>query len=96
MGLGTFFDLETRAGECGEKHKNTDLVAALNVEQMGNDKKECNKEIEVMGPNEKKVRVKVVDVCKTCKKGDLDLSPKAFEALGEFGLGEVSIKWHFV
>lgn len=73
-GTGTFYDLETRTGTCGKQNKNTEMVAALNAEQMDSDEK-CGKEIEVVGPNGKTITVTVVDSCKTCESGGLDLSP---------------------
>lgn len=77
-GEGTFYDLETHIGTCGKQSKNTDLVAALNSEDMGEgggDNKNCGKTAEIVGPSGKNVTVTIVDSCKTCKTGGLDLSP---------------------
>lgn len=71
-GLGTFYDLETHVGICGKQHKNSELVASVNQEQMGDG---CGKEIEIVGPSGKSIKALVVDSCKTCKTGGLDLSP---------------------
>lgn len=98
-GQGTFYDLETHVGTCGKQNKNTEFVVALNAEQMGegNSKNEkCNKEVEITGPSGKTVRATVVDSCKTCAKGGLDLSPAAFEEIGEFSQGSIPIKWKYV
>ncbi|KAI9281097.1 hypothetical protein BY458DRAFT_499572 [Sporodiniella umbellata] len=39
------------------------------------DNPNCGKRVEVVGPNGKTVEVELVDDCKTCESGDLDLSP---------------------
>lgn len=75
---GTFYDVETHVGTCGKQSKNSDKVCALNAQDMdegGNNKEKCDKQIEVVGPTGKTVTVTVVDSCKTCKAGGLDLSP---------------------
>jgi hypothetical protein len=98
-GEGTFYDLETRVGSCGKQNKNSEFVVALNTEQMGEDGRNnpnCGKDIEVIGPSGKSVQVTVVDSCKTCKSGGLDLSPAAYEEIGDFSHGSVPIKWKFV
>ncbi|KAI8644608.1 hypothetical protein BD408DRAFT_362787 [Parasitella parasitica] len=98
-GEGTFYDLETRVGSCGKQNKNSEFVAAVNAEQMGQDGRNnpnCGKDIEVVGPSGKTIQVSVVDNCKTCKSGGLDLSPAAFEEIGDFSHGSVPIKWKFV
>lgn len=111
-GLGTFYDLETHVGGCGQQHKNTELVASVNSEQMNNS---CGKEVEIVGPSGKMIKALVVDSCKTCQSGGLDLSPAgkkeqntkllglilictliAYDQLGEFSHGSVPIKWKFV
>ncbi|GAN06251.1 riboflavin aldehydeforming enzyme [Mucor ambiguus] len=99
-GQGTFYDLETRVGSCGKQNKNSEFVAAVNSEQMGGDNgrnnPNCGKDIEVVGPSGKTIQVTVVDNCKSCKSGGLDLSPAAFEEIGDFSHGSVPIKWKFV
>ncbi|CEP14602.1 hypothetical protein [Parasitella parasitica] len=98
-GEGTFYDLETRVGSCGKQSKNSEFVAAVNAEQMGQDGRNnpnCGKDIEVVGPSGKIIQVTAVDNCKTCKSGGLDLSPAAFEEIGDFSHGSVPIKWKFV
>lgn len=49
----------------------------------------CGKYINVHGPKGS-VKVKVVDTCPPCVSGDLDLSPAAFNEIGEFDKGRVS------
>lgn len=75
---GTFYDVETHIGTCGKQSQNSDKVCALNAEDMGeggSENEKCGKSIEVVGPSGKTVTVTVVDSCKTCKAGGLDLSP---------------------
>lgn len=77
-GEGTFYDLQTHITTCGKQVQNTEFVAALNSEQMGDSSSKnehCGKEVEVIGPSGKSIQVTVVDNCKTCKSGGLDLSP---------------------
>ncbi|CEG68544.1 hypothetical protein RMATCC62417_04788 [Rhizopus microsporus] len=98
-GEGTFYDLETHVGICGQRRKNTEIVAALNSKQMGTPDSRnpnCGKTIEIVGPNGKSVRATIVDDCKTCQTGGLEMSPAAFEQLGDFSHGSVPIKWKFV
>ncbi|KAI8337379.1 RlpA-like double-psi beta-barrel-protein domain-containing protein-containing protein [Choanephora cucurbitarum] len=98
-GVGTYYDLETRVSSCGKQNQNSELVVALNSQQMGKEagrnNSNCGKQIEVTGPSGKSVRVTVVDECKTCPKGGLDLSPAAFEEIGDFSHGSIPIKWKF-
>ncbi|KAI8385726.1 RlpA-like double-psi beta-barrel-protein domain-containing protein-containing protein [Blakeslea trispora] len=99
-GVGTYYDLETRVSSCGKQNKNSELVAALNSQQMGKQagskNPNCGKQIEVTGPSGKNVHVTVVDECKTCPNGGLDLSPAAFEEIGDFSHGSIPIKWKFM
>ncbi|KAG0177081.1 hypothetical protein DFQ28_010911 [Apophysomyces sp. BC1034] len=98
-GTGTFYDVETRASTCGQQYKNTDLIAALNTKQMGEkgkDNPNCGKQIEVTGPSGKTVTVTIVDGCNTCEEAGLDLSPAAFEKIGDFSHGSIPIKWKAV
>ncbi|KAI7867726.1 RlpA-like double-psi beta-barrel-protein domain-containing protein-containing protein [Spinellus fusiger] len=88
--------METRAGICGDKYKNTDLVAALSAKQMGKTNEHCGKQVSVMGSSGNTIEVKIVDVCDTCNEGDVDLSPRAFEQIGEFSHGSISVRWNFV
>ena len=40
--------------------------------------------------------MKIVDECPECKPGDLDLSPEAFEMIGNPIDGRIPISWHLV
>ena len=54
--------------------------------EAGRNNSNCGKQIEVTGPSGKSVRVTVVDECKTCPKGGLDLSPAGEFAYHSHGL----------
>ncbi|KAI8098186.1 RlpA-like double-psi beta-barrel-protein domain-containing protein-containing protein [Gilbertella persicaria] len=99
-GEGTYYDLETHVGSCGKQSQNMELVAAVNAQEMGQEEgsqnPHCGQQIEVVGPSGKSIHVTVVDNCKTCQTGGLDLSPAAFEELGDFSHGSIPIKWKFI
>lgn len=95
FGEGTYFDVGL--GACGQYSVNTDYVAALNHVQFGDYvngalSPACGMCLEVSGPLGA-VRVKVVDKCPGCQKGDIDLSPTAFEAIARKDDGRVKITW---
>ncbi|KAI9262087.1 RlpA-like double-psi beta-barrel-protein domain-containing protein-containing protein, partial [Sporodiniella umbellata] len=84
-------------GSCGWDNSSSDMIVALNHEQMGNGENsnknpKCGKYINVKGPNGS-VRVKVVDTCPGCSSGDLDLSPSAFAKIAKLDQGRVSVSW---
>ncbi|KAI8885861.1 hypothetical protein K501DRAFT_142076, partial [Backusella circina FSU 941] len=82
----------THKGVCGQQYKNDQLVAAVKLDN----KDLCGKKVEVTGPNNSTIEVTIVDGCKTCEENDLDLSPAAFEKLGEFSHATIPISWKFV
>ncbi|KAI8979606.1 RlpA-like double-psi beta-barrel-protein domain-containing protein-containing protein, partial [Mycotypha africana] len=84
-------------GSCGWTNSDTDLIAALNAPQMANgdnpnNNPNCGKYANVKGPKGT-VKVKIVDTCPPCVKGDLDLSPAAFGKIADFADGRVAISW---
>ncbi|KAI8985145.1 RlpA-like double-psi beta-barrel-protein domain-containing protein-containing protein, partial [Pilobolus umbonatus] len=94
-GDGTFY--QPGLGSCGIVNDEYDLIAALNAPQMKNganpnNNPTCGKYIKVTGPLGT-VRVKIVDTCPPCVKGDVDLSPAAFGRIAEFDDGRVDISW---
>ncbi|KAJ7146101.1 hypothetical protein C8R44DRAFT_723940 [Mycena epipterygia] len=44
---------------------------------------------------DKSIQVKIVDRCAACAEGDIDLTPAAFAALADPGLGRTSVTWNF-
>ncbi|KAI7882466.1 hypothetical protein K492DRAFT_186122 [Lichtheimia hyalospora FSU 10163] len=98
-GAGSFYDVQAHVGVCGKRVKNTDPVAALNVNQMGTNsgkmKEKCGKKVEVVGPKGDKVVAEIVDLCNTCNEGDIDMSPAAFEKIAQFTSMKTDVKWKF-
>ncbi|KAJ8662241.1 hypothetical protein O0I10_001934 [Lichtheimia ornata] len=98
-GAGSFYDAQAHVGVCGKRVKNTDPVAALNVNQMGTNsgkmKEKCGKKVEVVGPKGDKVEAEIVDLCNTCNEGDIDMSPAAFEKIAQFTSMKTDVKWKF-
>jgi len=43
----------------------------------------------------KQIQVKIVDRCEGCAEGDIDLTPAAFAALADMGLGRTDVEWFF-
>ncbi|KAI8072683.1 RlpA-like double-psi beta-barrel-protein domain-containing protein-containing protein [Gongronella butleri] len=95
-GKGTYYDVEARSNACQSKVANNDLVAALNTKQFGAkdaSNPNCGKKVFVTGPTGKSVEATIVDACDSCNEGDIDMSPAAFEKIGQFSHGSISIKW---
>jgi len=93
-GDGTYYDA-TGAGNCGFDPSPNDLmVAAMNHADYGT-ADWCGACVEVTGPTGV-VTVRIVDQCPGCAKGDLDLSPQAFEQLSPLSAGRIAITWHEV
>jgi expansin (peptidoglycan-binding protein) len=66
-------------------------VVAINKAQWP--KIPCGQCLLVTGPNGT-VKVRVVDVCPGCARGDLDLSAQAFAAIASPDLGRVKVRWY--
>ncbi|KAJ2353053.1 hypothetical protein GGF43_003585, partial [Coemansia sp. RSA 2618] len=91
-GDGTYYT--PGLGSCGKTNTDSDLIAAINAPQYGtnanpNQAEVCGKCALVKGPKGE-VKVTITDRCPVCKSGDLDLSPSAFEQIGEFDDGRQS------
>lgn len=98
-GDATFYALGLTA--CGKTYKDEDLVAAVSQELFTNPNPNldplCGKEVIVTNPSNKKtVKVTVVDKCMGCKRGDIDLSPAAFNKLNDPSIGRFPCEWTFV
>lgn len=55
----------------------------------------CGAYLRVMGPKGEVV-VRVVDICGTCKPGDLDLNQAAFAKVADLRKGREPIRWHIL
>jgi expansin (peptidoglycan-binding protein) len=94
MGDGTYYAADG-TGACGFDASPNDLmVAAMNAADYGT-ATWCGACLEVTGPNGV-VTVRVVDECPGCSRGDLDLSPEAFQVLSPLSAGRIPITWHEV
>ena len=92
-GEATYYNADG-TGACGLPASPGDLnVAALNGEQYA--KSWCGKCALVTGPKGT-VKVRIVDLCPGCARGDLDLSKQAFAVLAALSDGRVKIRWHTV
>jgi expansin (peptidoglycan-binding protein) len=81
-------------GSCGFPASPNDLmVAAMNKAQYA--KSLCGQCVSVVGPKGT-VKVRIVDLCPGCAKGDLDLSEQAFAKIAALSAGRVKISWTFV
>ncbi|PRP89268.1 hypothetical protein PROFUN_02142 [Planoprotostelium fungivorum] len=98
-GDGTYFD--PGLGACGTYASGSDYIAALNAPQWGadpngnpNNNPNCGRKAVVTGPLGS-VTVTIQDKCPPCKSGDLDLSPAAFNQIGDPQQGRIHITWHW-
>ncbi|PIA14633.1 Non-catalytic module family EXPN protein, partial [Coemansia reversa NRRL 1564] len=96
-GEGTYYT--PGLGSCGKTNSATDLIAAINAPQYdatgsSNSASICGKCVQVKGPKGE-VKVTIADRCPACKSGDLDLSPAAFDQIGDESEGRISISWSF-
>lgn len=99
-GWATFFTQEGRPGACGQVHKDSDTIVALDFRRYGNMdeiSQYCNRTVQITRISTgKTITATVADACPTCKnKNSLDLSEGAFQKLATKDEGMVSIKWKF-
>ncbi|EPS37149.1 hypothetical protein H072_9225 [Dactylellina haptotyla CBS 200.50] len=102
-GKATFYD--AGLGSCGETHTNSDMICALSKVTMSltaganpNLNPKCGTKIRVKSAsNPTGVIVTIVDTCPGCAGPyDLDLSPAAFDQLGNQFDGVISVTWEDV
>ncbi|KAJ2402724.1 hypothetical protein GGI23_000508 [Coemansia sp. RSA 2559] len=97
-GDGTYFT--PGLGACGKTNTEDDLIAAINAPQYGtfanpNTAPVCGRCALVKG-SLGQIKVAITDKCPPCKYGDLDLSPAAFQEIGDMEDGRIPITWSFV
>ncbi|ORX96405.1 hypothetical protein K493DRAFT_407244 [Basidiobolus meristosporus CBS 931.73] len=97
-GDATYYD--PGLGSCELTSTANELIAALNAPQYGSfprpsNSPACSSCAMVQGPKGS-VKVKIVDKCPSCKHGDLDLSPAAFDRIADQAQGRVTITWSYV
>ncbi|KAI7825206.1 RlpA-like double-psi beta-barrel-protein domain-containing protein-containing protein, partial [Gamsiella multidivaricata] len=85
-------------GQCGHSYSQSDMIVAVNQDQMGTGKALCGKKILLtLKGSDVQAVVTVVDMCpgQYCKFGDLDLSQAAFKKFAGLGVGELQLRWSF-
>ncbi len=83
-------------GNCNFDPSPEDLsVAALSPTEYAEAAK-CGACAELEGPNQKKVRVRIVDSCSGCGPEDIGVSPQVFESMGAGDLLKTSIRWRYI
>lgn len=101
-GEGTYYFIESFTGEnglgnCSFDH---DAISPFYIGAMNSVDYDsasfCGACAEVSGPNGTSVTVKIIDQCPECNKGDVDLSPEAFEQLAPLIDGRINISWKVV
>lgn len=93
-GEGTYY-AATGAGNCSfDPSPENLLVAAMNELDYGNADL-CGAFVAIRGP-QGSVTVRVVDRCPECKRGDIDMSPQAFDQIARRSDGRVPISWTVV
>ncbi|HLP15154.1 MAG TPA: expansin EXLX1 family cellulose-binding protein [Bacteroidota bacterium] len=94
-GRAYYYTTADGTGNCGFDATPNDLmVAAMNTPDYAGSFL-CGSSIKVTGPKGEVV-VRIVDRCGGCPKGDIDLSPQAFEKIGELSQGSVVVSWQLV
>lgn len=86
-------------GQCEHSYSQSDLIVAVNQDQMGTGKNMCGKKILLtMKGSSVQVVATVVDMCPKafCKFGDLDLSQAAFKMFAGLGVGELTLQWSWL
>ncbi|KAF9912273.1 hypothetical protein EC991_000165 [Linnemannia zychae] len=86
-------------GQCEHNYSQSDLIVAVNQDQMGTGKDLCGKKILLtMKGSDVQVVATVVDMCPKayCKHGDLDLSQAAFKKFAGLGVGILELQWSFI
>ncbi|KAG9324234.1 hypothetical protein KVV02_002181 [Mortierella alpina] len=86
-------------GQCEHSYSQSDLIVAVNEDQMGKNKNLCGKKLLVTKKGtDIQVVVTVVDMCpkQYCNFGDLDLSQGAFKKFADLGVGVLKLDWSFM
>jgi len=94
-GDGTYYTFADGTGACLYDKTSDIHIAALNVVDWAGSAW-CGACADVTGPNGNQVRVRIVDECGDCAKGQLDFHPDAFALLAPKEQGRIPITWSFV
>jgi expansin (peptidoglycan-binding protein) len=94
-GEATFYTFADGSGNCSfDKTPNDLMIGAMNAADYA-DSAVCGACATLEGPNGK-VTVRIVDQCPDCAKGNIDLSPQAFDVIAARSAGRVPITWKYV
>jgi expansin (peptidoglycan-binding protein) len=95
-GLATFYTFANGGGNCSFDPTPHDLmVGAMNtVDYAGS--RICGSCVEVTGPSNNTIIIRIVDRCPGCSQGSIDLSPLAFSLLADTTLGIIPIRWKLI
>lgn len=93
MGDGTYYAADG-SGNCSFDPTGDLMVAAMNHADYAGSAV-CGACVHIVGPSGE-ITVRIVDQCPECLPGDIDLSPQAFMAIADLGLGRVDITWTYV
>jgi expansin (peptidoglycan-binding protein) len=94
-GDGTYYTFADGTGACMYDKTSDFHIAALNASDWAGSAW-CGACADVTGPNGNQVRVRIVDECPDCAKGQLDFHPDAFAVLAPKEQGRIAITWSFV
>ncbi|TGZ78319.1 hypothetical protein EX30DRAFT_296460, partial [Ascodesmis nigricans] len=102
-GDGTYYN--PGLGACGRVNGDGDMIVAIAWElfdsfSIGSDPNQnpvCGRKVRARRAGQTEgVEVMIVDRCTGCQPQDLDLSPKAFNMLGDEAEGRIGIEWSWV
>lgn len=94
-GEATYYTEADGSGNCSFPATPNDLfVGAMNQLDYANSAA-CGACATIDGPNGS-ITVRIVDRCPECAKGDIDLSPVAFDQIAPRSAGRVPIQWRYV
>jgi expansin (peptidoglycan-binding protein) len=90
-GTATYYDVGL--GSCGEENSNDEMVVALSPDRMDGGEA-CGRTIQV-DTEDGSVSATVVDTCPGCDYNSIDLSPAAFDNIGDQARGRIDVTWHW-
>lgn len=94
-GQATFYAFANGDGACMFGPSPGDLmVGAMNPADFEGSRA-CGACVALTGPAGS-IRIRIVDLCPGCARGDVDLSPDAFARLSPLAAGRVPISWRYV
>lgn len=94
-GEATYYTFADGRGNCSFDATPDDLMVGAMNKADYTGAALCGAFVEITGPKGT-VTVRVVDQCPECPKGNIDLSPQAFDRIAERVQGRVPITWHTV